>query len=214
MILGLILLVVLLGLLKFFHLKKENNINLDKTVEIKKDENKNPKIEKVLDNKMSLADYKKQIIDSISKGDYKSAGKIATEGISNYKNDPELFYLDSMTKAHIGDKKGALVSITEAVKLDNKNTTYWKYEIEIQRQILYLANVKTTDAEYKDKLKNLYEQALVATNENIEIVMAYAIFWTDVGDKVKSIEYWNKAIKINPKSALSYQNEIDRLKSK
>jgi tetratricopeptide (TPR) repeat protein len=102
----------------------------------------------------------------------------------------------------MGDLTKALDSAKRAVDLDKTVPEYW------------LAYIDLSAKESADFVKNLYQQALQNTENNINIITAYAAFLEKIGDKQGAIEQWQKATQSNPQKKAEYEMEIKRLQGK
>jgi tetratricopeptide (TPR) repeat protein len=101
------------------------------------------------------------------------------------------------------DNKGALNYIQKAIELSPTNADYYKKMITIKKDRF------GADSE---ELNGLYVDALVKTNNHIDIVTSYAKFAEESGKTLVAYEYWQKAIEIYPESASVYKKEMERLK--
>ena len=143
---------------------------------------------------------------------YDEALKEVNASLSADKTNAEAWYMKSRILVKLGDLNQAFTSANNATTYAKTDTTYWKWKIELARMIKEKQGVGVTNVSYRSTIEPLYKDALLATDTDIEIVMPYAIFLEDVGDKVLAIQYWEKAIEINPSAKSSYEANIANLK--
>lgn len=105
--------------------------------------------------------------------------------------------------ALMGDKKGALKLIDEAIEIYPVESNYWLWKIDLEK-----------DLGISEKgLERVYQDALVQISEELNIVVSYASFLRDVDKIEDSIIQWEKAIELYPENRITYQQEIDNLKN-
>jgi tetratricopeptide (TPR) repeat protein len=138
--------------------------------------------------------------------DYSAAKRVIEEGLGYYPKSQDLMMSYVNVLSTLGEKDKALEYANKLIKTNSSNYAYWKLKAQ-----LYKGNNSTYTQEQKDYLTKLYNDALVATNNNIEIISTYAVFAEDYLTKQKAIELWTLAKSVNPIGANSYQVIIDRL---
>ena len=99
------------------------------------------------------------------------------------------------------DIPGAIVQIDKAIALSPTMPDFWNTKLDFLR-ILNKDNLKSLDSTYLD--------ALVKTNNSIDMVAGYAHYLELMGEKSDSIKYYKQAIKINPEGKSQYQDAINR----
>jgi len=212
--------VIVLVLVGIFTKKDSNPSDANKDASAvldteKKDDTNVPTIEPVPIEPASTSksgdQYMNKALSDISNKDYEAAQKDITAALSANNQNADYWYVDATVKVLRSDLAGGFASMKKSTAFAPTNTTYWKWMIEIARRVLGRQGMTTTAPVYRATLEPLYQDALIKTHEDIEIVMPYAIFLEDVGDKQKAIEYWQKAIVIAPTAKSSFQANIDRL---
>lgn len=159
----------------------------------------------------SAKTYKAEAATFIEKKDYSSALHAINDALLINGSDAEAWATKASIHMQLGDLEAALSAAKDAVKYAPTNTGYWKLEIDILRQMESKKGITTANPEYRSKLEPVYVEALAKTSNNIEIIMPYAIFLEEVGDKQMAITYWQKAIEVNPAAKSSYEANIARL---
>lgn len=138
--------------------------------------------------------------------DYSAAKRVIEEGLGYYPKSQELIVSYINVLSTLGEKVKAMEYADKLIKINSSNYSYWKLKAQ-----LYKGNSSTYTDEQKVYLTKLYDDALIATKNNIEIISTYAVFAEDYLTKQKAIELWTLAKKVNPMGANSYQVIIDRL---
>lgn len=144
----------------------------------------------------------------LEKSDYMKAIYFAEQAISRYPNSGSLRIYYASALYLVGEKDKAFTVIDKAIEVDPTNYLTWRYKIIITKKKL-----TSSDPSYKTTVSTLYENALAATKNNIELITPYAIFLEEMGDKDGAIRYWKLAIQVNPLAKVSYQEQVDRLSS-
>ncbi len=157
-------------------------------------------------NPKPLSDYIVLIEKSMNDKNYTKAKDDIEKGLILYPASPVLLKDYVLILSIMHENKKAIVYSDKLIATDPANYYYWKLKIQIVR-----SNVIEYSAEQKSEVQKLYDDALLATNNNIEIISAYAVFAEDFLSKQKAIELWKLAQKINPIGSGSYQIIIDRL---
>lgn len=179
--------------------------------------------EKQSDTIESTSDLKQEVVENSYKGfsesvyvsnieknilnkDYSVAEKIASEALSFYPKSESILNKMLIMLGEKGDIGGSLKITDTLLEIDSKNYLYWKLKAKLER-----AKITTYTIEQKKQIQDIYEKALVATSNNIEIISTYAVFAEEYLSKEKAIDLWNLAKKVNPLGAESYQVIIGRL---
>ena len=102
--------------------------------------------------------------------------------------------MDKLDKARENAKK--------ALDLDKENPAYW------------LAYIDFSADQSKQTIDTLYQDALKNTDTNIDVVVSYAKFLENIGNKEKAKEFWVKAGQIDAKNKAQYDAEIARIDRK
>jgi len=158
----------------------------------------------------------------------KSLDPVSVTKFEQLKNQAHEFYKQ-------GKYEEALLTIRKAMEIEKNDRVYMSlYGIQlalknypesekaIKMSLALNPGIVSNWIEYasferyymKSSIENVsavYEKALLVTKNDINIVINYASYMRDVGQKVKSIELWKKAIDMNPENKSVYQAEIDLL---
>ncbi|MBX4204973.1 MAG: tetratricopeptide repeat protein [Candidatus Doudnabacteria bacterium] len=126
---------------------------------------------------------------------FEQAGKIKPDEATSYA-------ALSQVQQERGNYEGAKESIKTAISKQSTNPQYWKNYAQLEIQYLHASN---------DIISALYSEAVVKTNNNIDIITTYADWLEKAGNLQGSKEYWQKAIVINPAGKKIYQAEIDKI---
>jgi tetratricopeptide (TPR) repeat protein len=102
----------------------------------------------------------------------------------------------------MNDYEQAQQAYRRAIELRPQNADFW---------LRYIVFEKEKMATSKEVLNSYYLDALGKTTNNIDIITSYATWLEKVGDISKSIEYWQKAVELNPGNKALYKAEITRL---
>lgn len=106
------------------------------------------------------------------------------------------------------DYKGALESIKKASSLSPGSAEIWRKYIQLE-----IDKFNPT----KEFVKALFNESLTKTQvylSQIDIVTFYASWLGKVGDYSEAIQYWQKAIELNPAEKTLYQGEINQIQAK
>lgn len=137
-------------------------------------------------------------------GEYGKAKELLEKAMTLDQKNSNLMQVYSSLLAVMGDKTSALLYIDKAIILYNKESNYWLWKIDLEKD-------KGTES---DKLESVYKNALDATGDDLNIVTVYAQFLEKKGDLQGAIEQWESAITKNPNGQNLYQAEIDRITQK
>lgn len=154
-----------------------------------------------------------QVIKDIVDGKYDQAKIELKPLLVATPQNAELWYINSSLQELQSDNAGAVVSINKALVFDPMNAVYWKWKVALVTRQMVQDKILNTSSSYITAVKNIYIDALKATNSNIEILTPYAIYLESIGDKTGAIALWEKAITVNPTAKTSYQTQIDRIKA-
>ncbi len=121
----------------------------------------------------------------------KARGKIA--GKADYWD------LHAQITADMGEYDKAIEDSKKAILIGGHSAEYWR---------TYFAIKQKQDPNVS--LNNLYEQALKETNNNIDVILLYARYSADRGQKDKAIELYRKAIELDPEYRPDYEQQIER----
>ncbi len=117
------------------------------------------------------------------------------------KDRPALWQRYSMIYRDMGDLEKARENAKKAVDLDKSDPAYWISYLEVS------AN------QGANTLKDIYNDALKNTENNVNVIIAYAQLLEKIGDKQGAIEQWKKAGEVDAKNKAQYDAEITRLQS-
>lgn len=154
-------------------------------------------VEKVNLNFVISADYRLL-------GEYGKAKEILEASMALEPNNSNAKSTYSSLLAVMGDKKGALDYINQAIELYPKETNYWLWKFELEKEL----------GAKGSKLEAMYKDALERTEGDLNIVTVYAKFLENEGRNDEAMVYWEKAIELYPENNGLYQAEIDALKEK
>jgi tetratricopeptide (TPR) repeat protein len=100
-----------------------------------------------------------------------------------------------------GDNQTAKQAILKAAELKPNDPDIWqKYIIMMQERF----------GAGKEELAGMYKEALAKTNNHIDMIIAYAQFLEQQGDKQGALEQWQQAVALHPDNS-AYQQELKRL---
>lgn len=144
-----------------------------------------------------------QAIDKERKGDFTGAKLSLDQAFKLAPKNPfaNAAYANLYFKTK--DYSNALIWISKALVLDSKNIDFWYQKIDI---------VKSQSNNTASQTEQVYVDALKATNNNVNIVTAYASWLGGIGRREDSIKQWERSIELYPTNKAIYQGEIDRLK--
>lgn len=160
----------------------------------------------------SAKKYTTEAVNYYQNQDYSKALASVENALGSDITSAEAWQLKSLIQVKLGDLNQAFSSASRAVSNEPTNTTYWKWEISVVRIMKDKKGITATSAEFRTAIEPIYKDALLATKNNIEIVMPYAIFLEEVGDTNMAIAFWQKAIEINPAAKSSYEAMIAKIK--
>ncbi len=138
-----------------------------------------------------------------SLGFYAEARSEYEQALMFFPNDADTLHIYSTGLAAMKDYKAALAAILKAIDQNPKNPDFWKWRIALEKDHF------NSDNGY---INDLYVQALNKTENEISMVTAYAKFAESIGNLQVALDYWQKAIIIEPVKKSFYQPEVDRLK--
>lgn len=102
------------------------------------------------------------------------------------------------------DNDSALTHIRKAIELSPKNPDVWIRFIELKRDRFGASN---------EELNGLYVDAVVKTDNNINLLTSYAQFAEKAGNLQTAYEYWQKAAETNKENSKTYLAEAARVKA-
>ena len=152
-------------------------------------------LEKVNINFMLSADYRLL-------GEYGKAKELLEQNMMLEPLNSNTKSTYSSLLAVMGDKEGALDYINQAIALFGGETNYWRWKIDLEKE----------SGISEQKLEEIFKEALEKTDNNLNIVVIYAQFLSEIGKNDEAIKNWEKAIELYPENGFIYQAEIDRLK--
>jgi tetratricopeptide (TPR) repeat protein len=205
-IIGIVVIIVVVAVLAFFKMNKKEAVVDAKNDEVANVEEKpadiKPAIE--LDTKeKEIGLLFDQAVKEQIKGDFK-ASKLTLE--KALAIDPQNAYIMQTYASllnNMGDKAGAMTWINKALAIQPKETNFWYLKFDLAKE------ASKNDAKVMDPI---YLEAITKTNNDIDMVTAYASFLGTIGKKSEAIKQWQKAIELNPSRKEMYQAEIDALK--
>jgi tetratricopeptide (TPR) repeat protein len=100
----------------------------------------------------------------------------------------------------MGDNAKAQGNIEKALVIDDGIADYW---------VIYFDVVSGVPA---DQLDAKYQKALIATKNDLRLVISYAKFLEKNGNIAKAVAYWETARNTDPAHASDYEKEIARLR--
>lgn len=185
----------------------KNNNKAEPLTNIQEEEQSNVTIEKDANSKeFSEKTYISNIEKNITNKDYAIAKKIAEEALTFYPKSEQIIneYITILSQSN--NNTEIAVYVDKLIVINPADYSYWKLKARIAR-----IGLTASDSNKIGMIKEIYEKALLATHNNIEIISTYAVFAEDYLTKQKAIELWSLAKSVNPIGAQSYQTIIDRL---
>lgn len=126
----------------------------------------------------------------------------AYENAIDNKSDGVTAYIDLYdVLVEMNDLKAANRNLKKALELNN-SSVYWRKYIEFRKSKLIAS---------PEELNEIYLEALSKTESHISIVVIYARFLEEQGNKQGALDYWRKAKEIDPENSSTYEAEITRL---
>lgn len=144
----------------------------------------------------------------ILSADYKTIGKygkskeMIEKALEIDPRNSSLLQVYSSLLNSMGDKDSALLYINKAIALYPNEASYWLWKIDLEK-------ARKVD---NDKLDQLYNLALDETSRNQSVLIMYARFLEEIGNKAEAMALWEKAKISDPKNSTMYDLEISRLK--
>lgn len=120
--------------------------------------------------------------------------------------DPQNANIMSSYSSHLaamGDKKGALTVIDDAIDLLPSNSNLWRWKIALEME-------RGTSGR---RLEKIYKTALEAVETKIDIISIYAGFLEEQKRYEEAIAQWEEAMTIYPANEALYIEEINRIKA-
>lgn len=179
--------------------KVENTDTVDEDKEVIKEENKNSET-----NSNSLVKYQELITlghQYYLKNDYKTALNYFNQAVALQKNDRIYRSLYS-TYLALGDYENARKSIKNSVSFNSGIPNNWVEYASFENNYMKSSF---------DVVSKIYQDALKATKENIDVLTSYSAYLTENKKYAEAITYLEKAKLAKPANASIYQSEIDRL---
>ena len=133
-------------------------------------------------------------------GEYQKALDVLEKVTQGYKDKTArvwAYYIKSYRG--LNDKPKGLEAANKALALDNENPQY------------LLAQIEFTENKTSDEIKQMFENALKKSDNDIDVVTSYAKYLEQIGDKPGAIQFWQKAGEIDDKDKATYDAEIGRL---
>lgn len=159
----------------------------------------------------TLAIAVEKATEAVNTADYTKAQVVVEGALAEYPKSGELTILSSLVFDKLGNHTKAVELGVKATVVEPTNYLTWRYRIMLTKS--QYAGKTPSDPGYKAAVSALYEQGLIATNNNIELITPYAIFLEDAGDIAGAIKYWKLAKQVNPLAISSYDEQIARLSS-
>ncbi len=130
------------------------------------------------------------------------------EAIKLDSNQYDVYLGLFLTQVDMQDYSGAETSIRKAMSTRKGIADFWRRYIQMKIDRMNSSN---------EEVNRLYEEAIREVTQNgdaankTDIYTSYATWLEKAGDPAKAIEYWKKAIEVNPETKSVYQAEIDRI---
>jgi len=136
-----------------------------------------------------------------SLGKYNASKASFITALNLLPRDWDTWYVYSTDLAAMKDYDTSLEAVKKAIEINPNNPDFWTWQINLEKDRFNAS---------QDRLNSLYLDALKNTKEDLSVVVAYARFLEEKGDKENAIRYWQKAIEINQAKSKDYQKEIDK----
>lgn len=134
-------------------------------------------------------------------GDLASAKEFYLKAVKINRLDPTVLASLFSVYKDMYDYKAARDAVKKSLDINQADWNLWRGRIELE-QFHFAAN--------RADLDRLYREALLATNNSINIITVYAKFLEEGGDKTGAFKYWKMASESAPDDPL-YKEEIRRL---
>lgn len=146
-----------------------------------------------------VGNYVALAADERALGNYKIAEELLLKAISLDPKNPYIHQTYSALLWVAGQQDHAISEINTAISLKGNEFNFWL------SKIMYSVSLKP------EAIEQIYQNALTATDNNINIVTSFAVFEEKNGDRDGAISLWKKAQTLFPEQSNIYQQEIDRL---
>lgn len=137
-------------------------------------------------------------------GQYSKAQEVYKEAQKLDPNNPIAYHELFVVENAMHDYGAAKTDIEKAVQLAANNPQYWRDRVELVRN-----HFNPTNSE----IEKLYQDALTATNNSVDVITSYAQFLEEKGDLQGAVTQWKAAIDKNPSATTAYQQEIERIQA-
>lgn len=135
-------------------------------------------------------------------GKFTESESVLKQAMALDPKNSKLVFAHSTLLNLMGSQSLALTEVNRAIAIYAGDSEYWLWKIELEKIF------HPGDTVYIEKV---YNDALLKTKNNINIVTGYASYLASIGKKNEAITYWQKAIDLYPKNKDLYQQEIDGL---
>lgn len=217
-IIGALVVIILLvgfGSVYYKHYKYDKNLIHSKDTGLTNDEKQvfinhyNDDLNKLRDKSISKDEQYRLYVDIGLQyyvlGDYDNARKYLLMAKPLFPDNIEAYnQLFSVDNA-MHDYMAAQQDIDKALSISRTDAQLWRNKIDLEKQYFNPT---------QDQVKDLYNQALTATADNIDIITVYAQYLESINDLQGAVTEWKDAITKNPSSTALYQAEIDRIQAK
>lgn len=119
--------------------------------------------------------------------------------------NPNPYVMMYTVQMDMQDNKGAHVNIKKALSLNPLSADAWKKYILLEKERFKAG---------EEQLINIYNEALVKTNNHVDVTSSYAVYLESIGRLQPAVDQWKKAIEQNPSKQAVYEQEINRLNDK
>lgn len=145
--------------------------------------------------------YNETAFDHHMLGDLASAKEFYLKAVKITRHDPAVWASLFSVYRNMYDYKAARSAVQKSLEINGADWNLWRGYIEIEQFHLGADN---------NQLDSLYRQALLATNNSINIITVYAKFLEERGDLEGALKHWKMALEKDPQNEL-FQKEITRL---
>lgn len=99
----------------------------------------------------------------------------------------------------MNDSEKGLTATNKALSLDSTNPDY------------LLSQIEFSVGKSTDEYKAMYDSAIKASEDDVEVIVSYARYLESVGDKAGAIAEWQRAGEVHASGKATYDSEIARL---
>ncbi len=143
----------------------------------------------------ALSQFLVKISELCRQSQWQSAQSLCDQATSAHGDHPDLLYLSAYISYNLGDQPGAVNYLERSVALDDHSVD------RISDLADMLNKVSRTD-----EALVLLEKALTREPNNRNALNNMGVTWIKRGNLLNAVDFFERAIKVDPDSALSYRN--------